>query len=179
MRVAGIAICLVLVCCASAGTARAEADLGFKGAGGRLSYVDADVGHTLGFGAFLELGEVTPDWALQFNLSYWSTTRQGEGAVPDLTTDLLTVEADLRYMFHHESPRFRPYAGGGLGLHFGGTLSSTGDSTSDTRLGLTVVVGTYYEVDRNVDLLGEFRYVFADQFDHWTLSAGVSFRFDP
>lgn len=176
MRIAGPTLLLVALAVAAA-PAAAGSDLGFKGAGGRLSYVDADVGHTLGFGAHLELGEVTRAWALQFLLSYWKTTDNDDGNATGLTTDLLTVEADLRYMFDNESPRFRPYAGGGLGVHFGGTEGGGTAPVSETRLGLTVVAGTYYAVDSGVELLGEFRYVFADIFDHWSLSAGVTFLF--
>jgi len=95
---------LTLALMMAASTAFAEADIGFKGAGGRLQYVDTDAGSTIGFGGHVELGEIAPRWALQGNLLYWSKSEdvlQFGGSTASWSWSLLSVEAIAKYMFEN------------------------------------------------------------------------------
>lgn len=177
-RTTFLMIAVVLIGSAAAATA---GDLGFQGAGGRLGYVDTDAGGTIGLGGHVEFGELAPQWALQGNLLYWSKSEDVRtiGGTASWSWSLFSIEGVAKYQFENSSPDWRPYAGGGVGLHFASVDVDGPADASDTKLGVTLLGGTNYAVKEGTDLFGEFRYVIISDFDYWSLSAGVTFWFGP
>jgi opacity protein-like surface antigen len=91
-------------------------------------------------------------------------------------------------MFHTSSPKVRPYAGAGLGLHFfhtkvqvsdmnlGGGFIIPGFTAEDsaTKVGLDLGGGASTPLSPKTDLFADFWYTLAD-IDQVSLKAGVSF----
>src|SRR3954466_1232134 len=108
---------ILFFCSVAAQNAWARTDLGWRSAGVDAGFVDPEnVPGTLGFGAFADLGNLSPDVRLEPHLGYWSKSEDFGGDKVSISDIALSARA--LYMFHGTSPRFHPYAGGGLGLHF-------------------------------------------------------------
>ncbi len=119
----------------------AQSDIGFKGIGGRLGYVDPDgPDGTVLFGVVADLGTWVPKLHWDASIAYWSS---GEdlGAGWDASWSDLAFRSTVKYHFI-EGP-WEPYAGGGIGLHMlsaevNSPYGSADDSESDFAL---VVLG--------------------------------------
>jgi opacity protein-like surface antigen len=56
----------------------------------------------------------------------------------------------------YQAGRFEPYVGVGMGVYFS-HLSSGGESTSDTNVGLNTQLGLRYKVTKNLSVFGEWK----------------------
>ena len=197
MKKALFVLGLSLICIASsqnalakpAKTARpANAGIGLNGLGVEAGMVDPEsAGSTIGFGAFADLGNITRDIKLSSHLGYWSKSENDFGSETSIRDISMTARA--RYMFHVSSPKLRPYAGAGLGLHFfhskvvvpdmdmGGGFIVPGFTAEDsaTKLGLDLGGGAVTPLNPNTDLYLDMWYTVAD-IDQLAMKAGVSFR---
>ena len=57
----------------------------------------------------------------------------------------------------YQAGQFEPYAGVGMGLYFA-RLSSGGESSSDTNVGLNTQLGLRYKLNEHLALFGEWKY---------------------
>src|SRR5712691_2347988 len=117
-----IAICMVASQDARAArratrTAHTGADFGLKCVGGEVGFVSPEnINGTFQFGAFASLETIAPGVAMSSHVDYWSHSEGMSGvdaSIRDITIGLMSV-----YMFPVTSPKVKPYAGGGLGMHF-------------------------------------------------------------
>ena len=167
-----------------------QADIGFKGIGGKLGLVDPGegVGSTIAFGAVVNLGSITPKIMLQADVAYWGKDYD-VFASNDFTVSSFSISAIGKYMFAESDQQLRPFAGAGLGFNFNSvsweydTISPVPpyqpihekDSDSDTDIGIHIVGGTHYMLSDNLDGFAEFRYMIGGDWDYWGIFAGVVF----
>lgn len=59
-------------------------------------------------------------------------------------------------VMRYQAGRFEPYVGVGMGVYFS-HLSSGGESTSDTNVGLNTQLGLRYKVTQNLSVFGEWK----------------------
>jgi len=174
-----------LLCGALTTEGRAEADIGVKGAGGRLSFVSPDnIDATIGFGGILDLGSITPDIGLEATVDFWSKS-EGSGNFEVKFRDI-AFGARGKYRFSVSDPKLKPYAAAGLALHmfksevpsvtFLGTTIAGGDVT-DTKIGVDLAGGIGYAAGEKVDIIGEVMYRVVSDVAQFVLSGGVVFWF--
>ena len=155
--------------------ARAGADIGLKGVGGRLSYANPEsLDATLGVGGLFDLGTFAPHLGFGASLDYWSTTKESV----DFRDIVFGV--NLRYLIG-SSPKFRPYAGAGLALHIIHSEIPVmdfipPDSNTDSKIGIDLFVGVTSRVGEKIDVLGELMYRSVSDVSQLMLSGGVVFR---
>jgi hypothetical protein len=160
-----------LLCVAVVDSARAEADIGFKGVGGRLSLVfPSDIGTAFGFGGIVDLGTFAPQVAFGASLDIW----WGSEASVDFRN--IIIGANARYLFKVQSEKWKPYGGGGLAIHFL-NASFASSSETDTKIGLDLLGGTNYEWRPNVDLIGEAMFRIVSDVNQFTLNVGAIYWF--
>jgi len=152
-----IAVCIL--CMSFASLAGAEADIGFRGIGGKIGFVTpSDIDGTIMFGAFADLGTFAPQVGFEANIDYWSSS-ESVGSINFDFSDL-AIGARGKYLFEVQNEKWKPYAGGGLALHF---VSSDipaigpfpGSSETNTKIGLDFLGGTNFTVGKQVDIVGE------------------------
>lgn len=168
-----VSSCLFMLCFST--IASGQADIGFKGIGGRLGFVmpESDIGNTMGMGVQADLGTITKDVHLGALVDYW--TKAYDGAGGDLTE--IVIAATAKYFFKMDS-KFEPYAGGGLGFTYGRSSWESGEihegSASDTDIGFHVVGGVEYPLSPNLKGLAELTY-HIDGADYLGIFAGVTY----
>jgi opacity protein-like surface antigen len=197
-----ISICTVLlVISAAAGPAVGQSEIGFKGVGGKLGFVSPEnLDSAFGFDALCDLGTLAPNWHLEGGLDYWSKS-SGNAYVGDFSFRDLAIGAMTKYYFGQEGSKFRPYAGGGLGVHMlKSTVSNSGgnydnydnnyygkamvgpagneDSRSATKIGLDLAGGGRYEASPKVDVLGEIRYRMVSNMSQIAFKAGIVYKLE-
>jgi hypothetical protein len=97
--------------------ADAQSDLGFKGIGGELGFVNPeDIDATLGLGVFADFGEIVPNLMLEGYIDYWSKSQEEFGVEASVRD--IALGAKVKYVFDIAHSNIRPFAGGGLGIHF-------------------------------------------------------------
>ena len=176
-----IVVWLVLVFCLGVSqNAWAKTDLGWRSIGVNAGFVDPDnVDGTVGFGAFANLGNLSPDVRLQPNVGYWSKS-QDEFGVKATISDI-SFSTRALYMFHNNSAKFHPYAGGGPGLHIvKAKVSMTTPvameaSDSETKLGLDLVGGFTTQLSQKNDLCVDLGYTAVSDVAQLSMKVGVSF----
>lgn len=173
--------------------ALADADIGFKGAGGKLSFVSPDdIDATIGLGAIVDLGTIIPELGLQATLDFWSKSEDELGAEASFRD--IVLGARTAYNFPVENPDFKPYVAGGLAIHifhsevdvpplrdpFGNVIPGTGGTFDDTetKIGLDLAGGTGYAVADNADLIAEAMFRIVSDVSQFVISAGVVFWFE-
>lgn len=133
-----------------------QADIAFKGIGGRLGFVmpESNIGNTIGFGIQADLGTITRDIHLGALADFWTKSYDHGDAESSLTQ--IVLGATARYLFEIRT-KVIPYAGGGLGFTIG---HSSGDehSDSDFDLGLHLLGGVEYSLSRSLKGLAELKY---------------------
>ena len=181
MKYVGLSLLCALLCVTLAQDATAEADLGFKGAGGRLSLVFPDnIDTAIGFGGLVELGTITPDVTLGATLDLWFSSES--------TVDIRDIifAANSKYHFTVKNKKLKPYAGGGLAIHIVnvdvpsttvGTITVPGASDSDVKIGLDLLGGLGYEVSPKVDITGELMYRIVSDVSQLVISGGIIYWF--
>ena len=181
------ALVLTLACVVGAlatPAAHAEPKLGLESIGASIGMVSPEnLGSTFGLGAFAHLGTIMPDLALETRIDFWSKSENSFGFETSVSD--ITLGARVKYMFTLEGTPIRPFAGGGLGLHFlhteatippffGGPALTT--SGSDTRLGLDLGGGFTAPVSPRSDLVGEAWYGVVSDFSQLALRVGLSYK---
>jgi|GEM_PF-605128 len=177
-----IVVWTVLVFCTLLSqNAWAKTDLGMRSLGVDAGFVDpSNVDGTFGFGAFANMGNLSQDVRLQPHIGYWSKSQEFGGAKASVSDIAFSTRA--LYMFHGTSPKFRPYAGGGVGVHFVKAKAETtfpppGMSATDTstKLGLDMGGGFTTPLSEKADFCVDMWYTAMSDVGHFSLKAGVSF----
>ncbi|MGE5175814.1 MAG: hypothetical protein ACM3JJ_05500 [Hyphomicrobiales bacterium] len=184
MKKALLLSALLVFCSLPSQNAFAASDMGWKSLGVNVGYVDpSNVDGTVGFGAFADLGSFAKDWHLMPQLGYWSKS-QGAFGVTASVSDF-SVGTRANYMFHVSSPKFQPYAGAGLGLHFVSTKATVPDflnggtmevTDSATKLGLDMGGGFVTPLSAKTDLTGDVWYTAVSDVDHFSMKIGIAMK---
>ena len=194
MKKALFVFALVVFCITSSQVALAKpaeksnSGFGLNRLGVEAGLVDPEAaGGTIGFGAFAELGNLSPDIQMSTHLGYWSKSEGGFGMEASIRDVSLTARA--KYMFHVSSQKVQPYAGAGLGMHFfnskvevpdmdmGGGNVIPGFTVEDsaTKLGLDIGGGMVTPLNPKTNFVLDLWYTLADV-DQFAMKAGVSFQ---
>ena len=154
----------------------AQTDLGPKGVGGFLGYVDPEhVGGTLGLGAVVDMGTLTPKLGLDLEMLYWSKSKGPSGR--EVSWRDLTLAAHAKYRFSLPGSSVEPYLGGGIGPHFvKSEHEQTNTSASDTKFGLHLLAGAEYPASLKVTVFGEWRYAIVSDFNQFAIFAGAKYK---
>jgi len=165
-------------------SAMAQADIGFKGIGGAIGFVSPEnINGTFSFGAFADLGSIAPKFRLEPRIDFWSHSEESFGAKASIND--LTFGARTKYMFEVQDPRFQPYVGAGLGLHFihgevstpaGGGFPAMSFSDSQTKLGLDLGGGLMMPVNPMTNVMAEAWYGIVSDVNQFSLRLGISHR---
>jgi outer membrane protein W len=153
--------------------------LGFRSLGANIGFVDADnVPGTMGMGVFANLGNITSDIRLVPVANYWSKSEEFAG--DKVSVRDISFGARGQYMFRVNSPKFQPYMGAGLGMHFvRAEVSSVSQpmsvSASDTKLGVDMGGGFSTPLGHKTDLNFDLWYTAASDVAHISMKAGISF----
>ena len=153
----GFAAAFVLfsACCTEA---TAKSDIGFKGIGPRIGYVDPEGGldGTVEFGVAFEFGEFVRQLHWDGSVSFWSTGRDYNYYYGDhhdrynWTLRDFVLRSGVNY--HFVEGDWVPYAGGGLGLHFySWDYSGAPDyhNADDSKFGIYIDGGIEHEFSVN------------------------------
>ena len=166
-----------------------QADIGFKGVGGKLGFIDpgGGIGSTISLGGVADLGTIIPKIALEASITYWGKSWDVIGA--DWKTTCITIAAIGKYYFSEPDQQLRPFAGAGLGLNYSsfsydtpvfnqqtGTWGTDEKTDSDADIGLHMVGGANYRLSDSMDGFAEFRWVNGGDWDYWGIYAGVIFN---
>jgi hypothetical protein len=157
-----------------------------RGFGGRLSFVNpSDVDGTIGFNLIADFGTLRPQLALETTLDYWSSDEDLGGYNMDVRD--VSLGARLKYTFNVANYKLRPYAAGGLALHFlrfeapdviVGGVPVRGRDDSETQLGVDLAGGLGYRTSTNVFVVGELRFRLLSDVPQVELTGGVVYWFD-
>ena len=122
MKILPISFAILLVLGAVTVGTRVEAaqpDIGLKGIGPRLGYVDPETSldGALEFGLDFQLGEWVPQLKWDASISYWSSGQDWSygGRGYEWSLNDLAFRTGVNY--HFLPGDWQPYAGGGIGLH--------------------------------------------------------------
>ncbi|MBK6765077.1 MAG: hypothetical protein IPG71_01855 [bacterium] len=98
----------------------ADSDIGVKGIGLRLGYVDpeSEYSGTVLLGAFADLGTITDKLYVDASLTYWSSDWDYNYYDYDWTVSLTDIALRGGVKYHFSEGEWEPYAGGGLAMHF-------------------------------------------------------------
>jgi len=175
-------------CIAVSQNAWAASHIGLTKLGVDAGIVDVDGGgSTLGLGVTADMGTFAKDVRFSLHGNYWNDTEESFGAEAGVRD--ISFGGRARYMFHMDSPKFQPYAGGGLGIHFyrasvtipdmdlGGGVIIPGEEFSDTstELGLDLSGGFFVPMSAKTDFTTDITYTVSDV-DQFALKAGVMFK---
>ena len=179
---------VLLFCTVVSQNAWAKTDLGLRSAGVDVGYVDPEnISGTMGFGAFANMGNISPDIRLAPHLGYWSKSQEAFGAKASISD--ISFSTRGLYMFHMNSGKLRPYAGAGLGMHFvnakvetpaqdlggGNVIPAMSASDNTTKLGLDLGGGFTTPLSEKTDFCLDLWYTAMSDVGHLSLKAGVSF----
>lgn len=175
-----VALLALGFCVITSQNALAQANLGLTAAGVQVGMVSPeDVDATLGFGAFADWGTLTPNIRLASHLDYWSKS-EGDPSTGEATIRDITLSMRGKYMFPTSSPRFQPYAGVGLGMHF---LNARVEVPSfpviedgTTKVGFDFGGGFSTPMNPRADFQAETWYSIVDGFNQFSLKGGLSFK---
>jgi hypothetical protein len=180
MKKALVVLGLTLFCTVVSQNAWAKSDIGFKRLGVDVGMVDPEaVGSTIGFGAFADLGTISPDIRLSSHVNYWNKSENQFGVEAGLRD--ISVAARANYMFHMNSSKIQPYVGGGPGVHFFNVKveipfsPGMSASESETKIGFDLGGGASMPISPKAEAFSEMWYTVCD-IDQFAFKAGVSFR---
>ncbi len=188
MRRGMLVLAAAAFCTLASQNAIAESDIGFKGVGARLGLVSPeDLDMTVSVGGFVNLGTVAQRVRLEPYMDYWSQSESSFGAEVSLRDFALGTKG--LYNFPVSSPKIRPFAGAGLGMHFlkakvsvpdidlGGTIIPGYTlEDSQTQLGLDLGGGIATGVSPTTDLLAEMWYTAVSDANQFAIRVGVEFK---
>ncbi|TMQ60192.1 MAG: hypothetical protein E6K76_02375 [Candidatus Eisenbacteria bacterium] len=173
-----VALTVLVFCSMASQNALARTNLGLRSLGGNVGLVDPEnASSTLGLGVFANMGNLSPAIRLAPHLGYWSKSEDFGGA--EASVHDFSLGTRCEYMFHVSSPKFQPYMGAGLGLHFLGAKASVpGFPTikdSSTKLGLDMGGGFITPLSPKTDLVVDAWYGIVQDMNQFTMKVGVSF----
>ena len=189
MRKLILVAALVAFCTVGSQNARAASDVGFKGAGVKVGFVNPDnADMVLGLGGFVDLGRVTNEIQLEPFMDYWSWSESQFGV--DYSIRDMSFGMRSKYNFPVSSTKIQPFAGAGLGLHMlrakvsidaqdlgGGLIIPAQEvSETETRLGLDLGGGMATRLSPNTDFLAEMWYSLVTDVNHFSVRVGVEFK---
>jgi len=166
-----VAVIAVLVFCLVTGTAVfAKSNIGLKGVGAKVGFVDpeGDIGSTIGFGGVVDLGTFAPNITFGGDVMYWGKSYTEHDF--KFTYSQIYISATGRYMFNTgKKAKILPYAGAGLEFVIGKSkgeytgelgefMSDESWSHSDSEIGIHLVGGFKYPLDKSKYLFAEARY---------------------
>ena len=180
MKKLGLVILIVLT---MATFAFAQADIGLKAVGGKVSFVmpEDPIESTIGLGAVADLGTITDAIHLAAFAEYWG--KSYDVGYYEWSYSIITIGATAKYYFEMDS-QFKPYAGGGLGLIISSVKSDySGEysqyikntSSSDTDIDFHICGGAEYELSDTMVGFAEAKYSLGG-IDTFLISAGVLFK---
>jgi len=164
-------------------SAAAQSDLGLKSLGVAVGFVSPqDLDGTFTVGVFANHGTVAPRIGLESRLDYWRQSESlfgSEASVRDIA-----LGARAKYRFEVANPKFQPFAGAGLALHFVHaevTISQPGfpplsAEDSSTKLGLDLGGGLSMPIAPRADLMTELWYGVVSDVSQLSLRVGFSRR---
>ena len=179
-----------LLCTLPFSNALAQADLGLKGGGVEFGIVGPDnVDTTIGFGLFLDLGTIAPNFMVESYVDYWWKS-ENDFNVETYARDLV-VGGKVKYAIPMEHARLRPFAGAGVGIHFfkgevtvpdqfiGGSLVP-GYRIEDTSVkpGLDIGAGMATVLNHRTQFIAEAWYAFVSDINQVSLKAGILYAFN-
>jgi hypothetical protein len=179
-----LTVALTTILCATlASAALAETDLGFKGIGGAIGICDPeDLGAAFDLSVIANFGTFAPNVVFDATFDFWSKSE-----------DFLTYEYSVKdfafagrttYHFDIQSnPKIKPYAGGGLGIHFVKTSAPSfsipgigalggGDETK-VKIGLDLGGGSTFKVGENIDVVAELWYRIVSDVNQFVIKGGI------
>ncbi|MFQ5823147.1 MAG: outer membrane beta-barrel protein [bacterium] len=138
--------------------------LGFKGVGGRLSFVDPEspIGSTIGFGGHVHLGEIITNLALYPSLEYWSKS--------DVSS--FVINGNVRYYFP-TSGNIDLFGGGGLAISFVNIETASGDNNT-TDIGLNLLGGADFPIGENLVATAKLTFLISD-IDVLKITGGITY----
>jgi opacity protein-like surface antigen len=168
----------------AATSAFAQADLGLKNVGVALGYVSPEnLDGTLSFGVFADHGTIAPNWSLESHLDYWGWSENAFGT--ETTIKDVAIGARTKYHFPTKNPNIRPFAGGGLGIHFlssevnipaSGPFPAMTETFSENKLGLDLGGGFATSLSPRAEFLAEAWYGIVSDVSQFSLRAGMQFK---
>jgi len=163
-----------------ASTAAAQADLGMRGMGFRIGYVNPeDVDGTVGFAVFADMGTIVPNLMIEPNIGFWTSSEDIFGTKVSFRD--IVVGGRGKYLFEIQNSKIRPFLGGGLGLHFlHAEVSSTGFPTiedSEVRLGFDFGGGVYFPINPSWDITSEVWYGIVSDINQASIMVGAQYNF--
>ncbi len=171
---------VLFICMIASQNAWAGSGVGLRSLGVDLGYVDPDnVPGTVGFGAFANMGNITPDIRLVPHIGYWSKSEDVFGTKTRVND--ISFSTRGQYMFPVSSMKFRPYAGLGVGMHIVGVkVSDPGPppmdiSNSRTKLGMDLGGGFSTMLSQKNDLYVDFWYTAVSDVSQLSMKVGISF----
>jgi hypothetical protein len=179
----------VFLCSFALTNAFAQADLGLKGVGAEVGMVNPeDLDATVGFGLFVDLGNITPQFMLEGYFDFWTTSENT--AFAKASARDIALGAKGKWVFRTSNPRIRPFAGGGLGIHFlhaevttpdqyiGGILVVPAMTFQDdsVKLGLDLGGGMNVTLNEKTDFIGELWYGLVSDVNQLSLKVGVLYK---
>lgn len=175
-----------LLCVAAATDTHAAANIGLRGAGGRLSFVNpSDIDGTIGFDFIADWGTLRPQLAVETTLDFWSS--EEDFGFFNIDVRDIAFGTRLKYTFNVTNYKVRPYVAGGLALHFVrfetparlvGGVPVPGTDDSDTKLGLDLAGGVGYKTNPNLFVVGELRIRLVSDVEQVMLIGGVVYWFN-
>jgi len=188
MKKATLAMLVALCATVFVTGAHAAADVGIKGIGARIGWVSAeDVDATFQLGTFVNLGTVADNMALTANLDFWRTTEENPFG-DDVSFRDIALSGRANYMFPVENPKFSPFVGGGVSLHFltvnvpaiylGSVQVTTGLDDTEIRPGLDLGGGFGYQIAEQMDLVTDAWASFVSDANQFALRVGLQYNLD-
>jgi len=174
-----VGTCIMLSACYT--DAAAESDLGFKGIGPRIGYVDPDgpFDGTVEFGVAFEFGELVRRLHWDGSVSFWSTGRDYLFGNDRYDWKLRDVILRSGVDYHFVEGPWVPYAGGGLGLHFYSwdyNNAPNWANNDDTEFGLYIDGGIEHQFSENWTGQLQLQFDFADPVDQTALLFDLIYR---
>jgi Outer membrane protein beta-barrel domain len=168
----------------AATSAMAQSDLGIKNLGVAAGYVSPEnLDGVFSFGVFADHGTIAPRWGLESRIDYWGWSQEAFGAKTSVSD--VAIGARTKYYFEVANPKFRPYAGAGLGMHFisskvdipaSGGFPALSASDSQTKLGVDLGGGVSMPISPRSDLLGELWYGIISDVSQFSMRVGMSYK---
>jgi opacity protein-like surface antigen len=174
----------VLLSLIFSGNTFAQSQIGLNGIGIKLGFVDPEgVDSVIGLGALVDLGMITPSIMLEGNVDYWSKS-EGTSSATSIKVSFrdLIIGGTAKYMFKSSNPKFRPFASGGLAFHlFKAAVESSSpffvnSDNSETKLGIHLGGGLFYNLSPQLDLLADGRYTIVSDASQIAIQAGIVYK---
>jgi len=171
-------------------TVVAEETLRFENLNARIGLTDTGIsflGRAFNLAVSSDIYRVTPEIEIVAGLNYWSKGKSydlwGTVSTAEVSVRTFSIEGLAKYNFATVGDRFRPFAAGGLALHF---IEATGEvvgpyaaseSAGTTKLGLDVCGGAEYALQGAFDLVGEIKFVTIEGDLRSSFQVGAIYKF--